>query len=162
MKFSWMKVMTIFSLLLFVAAIIQIFVSWSSLPDQVPTHYNALGEADRWGHKAFIFFAPLFGLAMWGLLHAINRPTWINMPGFDANEASPKQLENAQLMLKVIANELLIVMSLLSFKDVYVAKGGMLSLGIWEMIAVLVILIGTALFFTFRNSHLKHAEEDVR
>ena len=152
--------MTLISLLLFIGAIIQILFSWSSLPAEVPTHYNALGEADRWGHKAFIFFAPLFGLAMWGLLNAINRPQFINMPGFDANEANPKQIANAKLMLKVIANELLIVMSLLSFKDVYGAKGSTFSLGIFEMIIVLGILIGTALFFTFRNSHLNQTESE--
>lgn len=40
-------------------------ILWSYLPAQIPTHWNATGEIDRYSSKAFaIFFMPLFLLAI--------------------------------------------------------------------------------------------------
>lgn len=149
-----LRIFAIISFAFFIAAIYQIFFSWSSLPAEVPTHYNALGEADAWGNKWFIFFPPLLGLAMWGFMGAVKNPKYINMPGFheDANE---RQIKNARLMLQILRNELLILLCCMSFKDVYVAKGGTFSLGYWEMIIFIGVLIVTIAFFTIRNAKLK-------
>ena len=32
---------------------------YPSLPYRIPTHFNASGEADAWGHKSSIFLLPL-------------------------------------------------------------------------------------------------------
>ena len=43
------------------------------LPDEMPAHYNAQGEVDRWGSKyemlIFPFFIPVFGLGMSAVAH---------------------------------------------------------------------------------------------
>ncbi|MDS9472070.1 DUF1648 domain-containing protein [Sporosarcina pasteurii] len=36
------------TIILFVGSLVYLFVSWSTLPDEVPAHYNAFGEVDRW------------------------------------------------------------------------------------------------------------------
>ena len=43
------------ALMILAASAINIFMQWSSLPAQVPSHYNALGEPDAWSSKEFIF-----------------------------------------------------------------------------------------------------------
>jgi uncharacterized membrane protein len=39
-------------------------VSYSSLPDIIPTHFNLKGQADDWGNKASIFILPGIGLLL--------------------------------------------------------------------------------------------------
>jgi len=39
-------------------------VSYSSLPDSIPTHFNLKGQADDWGNKASIFILPGIGLLL--------------------------------------------------------------------------------------------------
>lgn len=40
-------------------------IVWNKLPEQVPMHWNAVGEVDGWGSKATMVFAfPLFVLAI--------------------------------------------------------------------------------------------------
>jgi Protein of unknown function (DUF1648) len=34
---------------------------WNGLPDEVPAHYNALYEVDRWGSKMELFILPIVG-----------------------------------------------------------------------------------------------------
>ena len=149
-----LRILTVICLTFFIAAILQILFSWSSLPDEVPTHYNALGEADAWGNKWFIFFPPLLGLAMWLFMGAVKNPTYINLPGFHEG-ANERQVENAHLMLQILRSELFILLCCMSFKDVYVAKGGTFSLGYWEMIIFIGVVIVTIVFFTIRNAKLK-------
>lgn len=40
-------------------------IMWNDLPEQIPTHWNAVGEIDGWSGKSFaVFGLPLFMLAM--------------------------------------------------------------------------------------------------
>ncbi|TNE66195.1 MAG: DUF1648 domain-containing protein [Bacteroidetes bacterium] len=46
---------------------------YSELPDMIPTHFNARGEADDYGSKASIWILPLIGAALYGFLTSLNR-----------------------------------------------------------------------------------------
>lgn len=39
---------------------------YTDLPDQIPTHYNASGDPDRFGAKISIFFLPVLSLLLIG------------------------------------------------------------------------------------------------
>lgn len=41
-------------------------VRWRAMPDQVPIHYNAAGQIDNYGPKAYVFALPVIGLALFG------------------------------------------------------------------------------------------------
>src|SRR5690625_7494445 len=38
---------------------------WQSLPSEVPAHYNALGEVDRWGSKWEMLILPIIATVLW-------------------------------------------------------------------------------------------------
>lgn len=147
---------TIASIILFSIAIIQIVWNWSLLPDEIPTHYNALGQPDRFGHKAFIFVPPFLGLIVWAVLHFVALFSITPPSTVDTEHRKEKQIRNTQMMLQIIGNEVLLILTMFSFKEVYTAKGGRFSLGALEMIFVIVVLVGTILYFTHRNSQLKN------
>lgn len=39
-----------------IGTLIYLIVCWNTIPDQIPTHYNAAGEIDGWGSKGMIWF----------------------------------------------------------------------------------------------------------
>src|SRR5688572_5322151 len=57
------------------------YTAFASLPDLIPTHFNASGEADRWGGKNGIWLIPVLGTAMYVFLTVLNRfPQKFNFP----------------------------------------------------------------------------------
>ena len=66
------KILLYLSVLSLIVPLIYIAATWTSIPDQIPTHFNASGEADAWNSKTsvivlivvqvFIFILMLFSL----------------------------------------------------------------------------------------------------
>ena len=66
------KILLYLSVLSLIVPLIYIVATWTSIPDQIPTHFNASGEADAWNSKTsvivlivvqvFIFILMLFSL----------------------------------------------------------------------------------------------------
>ena len=50
-KHSLDKLMNRLSLLLVLGTAVFLAVYWRSIPEEVPMHFNAAGEIDRWGSK---------------------------------------------------------------------------------------------------------------
>jgi uncharacterized membrane protein len=56
-------------------------VSYSSLSDSIPTHFNIKGQADDWGSKASIFLLPGIGLLLFTGITILNKfPHIFNYP----------------------------------------------------------------------------------
>ena len=41
-----------------------ILIVWHTLPERIPTHYNAVGQIDGYGGRGTLLFMPIFGLVM--------------------------------------------------------------------------------------------------
>lgn len=55
----------ILSSLVILLPVLAGMILWNRLPEQIPTHWNAAGEVDGWGSKAFsVFGIPLIMLAL--------------------------------------------------------------------------------------------------
>ncbi len=48
-------------ILLFLGMAIFLGLTWQDIPDQVPGHYNAQGEIDRWTGKGELLITPIVG-----------------------------------------------------------------------------------------------------
>ena len=46
---------------IYFSSIIYLIYIWNSLPNQVPAHFNASGEVDRWGSKYELLILPIIG-----------------------------------------------------------------------------------------------------
>ena len=76
----WLGPVVIGGMLLFTA------ILYSSLPEQVPTHWNVRGEVDGWSSRRWgALMAPLFALALWLALPVLRRldPRRRNYDRFD-------------------------------------------------------------------------------
>ena len=50
---------------IFILSIFYIILAWGKLPDEIPGHFNGMGEVDRWGSKIELFILPFIGLFLW-------------------------------------------------------------------------------------------------
>ena len=58
-----LKVLIVTSLIILLPILVGVIL-WNQLPEQIPTHWNAVGEIDGWSSKAFaVFGLPLILLA---------------------------------------------------------------------------------------------------
>ena len=157
MKKNAISIFTFVAFVSFIVALALILFNWSTIPNEVPTHYNVKGEPDKWGDKWFIFFPPLFGLVMWGFIRAVGSIKLVNIPGYtDEKDLNESQKKNNKILMLIVSNMMLIVMSLLSMKEMLTILGHPISLGYGEIIIILTLLVGPVLFFSYRSIKLGH------
>lgn len=72
------RVMNALSLLLLAGVTVWLCLTWGSIPAQVPLHYKAAGQIDRWGGKGTLMALGAIAWALYGLLTAAERfpGTW--------------------------------------------------------------------------------------
>lgn len=51
--------------IMLIGTLIYLIVCWSTIPDQIPTHYNAAGKIDDWGGKGMIWFTVIISWALY-------------------------------------------------------------------------------------------------
>ena len=60
---------------------ILVLVAYGELPEQVPMHFDAAGNPDRWGDKAELFMLPALATLMYGFMAILSKfPRSFNYP----------------------------------------------------------------------------------
>lgn len=125
----------------FIGAIVFLAISWGSIPDQVPGHYNASGEVDRWGSKFELFILPIVGLLLWVFMnvlekfpHVHNYPERLNENNVEAFYLTSRKLLNS------VKNVCLLTFSYILFQSIRVALENAESLGLWFLPVMLIVL----------------------
>lgn len=114
---------------------------WPGLPDQIPGHYNAAGEVDRWGSKIEVLVVPIIMLVMYGLLTLIsNYPDLWNMPTSMTPQNKDKMYKIAKDMLIVLRTLLVLDFAYISVRMINSLPLGVLFLPV--MLAVTFLAIG--------------------
>ena len=67
------RVMNVLSLLLLAGVTVWLCLTWGEIPGQVPLHYNAAGQIDRWGGKGTLIVLAIIAWGMYGMLTAAER-----------------------------------------------------------------------------------------
>lgn len=60
------------SALIIVLTVAYALIRYSSLPEIIPIHFNARGEADGFGARGMIFLSPAISLLFWGIMSAVS------------------------------------------------------------------------------------------
>ena len=58
----WQRIAGILAPAILLGSIVYILILWHSLPEQIPTHYNAAGEIDGYGGRGSLLLMPIIGL----------------------------------------------------------------------------------------------------
>ena len=128
---------------IFLAAIGYLMISWGSLPEQVPGHYNAAGEVDRWGSKYEILTLPIIGVFLWVTMFFVEKnPHTYNYPSRLNESNAPAFYANSRKQMNMLKNACLFLFSCLTIQNVRIALGDAQSLGAWFLPLLLIITIG--------------------
>lgn len=76
----WLRRVTLVAV---VAVTVWVLVRYPSMPDTVPVHFAADGEADEWGSKSTVLWLSLIMLVCWCGFHWLSYRSdsrWVNYP----------------------------------------------------------------------------------
>lgn len=126
------------------------------LPDEIPIHFNAAGEADNWGGKASIFMLPLISLPMSLILFFLGRaPHLHNFPFKVTEENAPKLYRESRLMMAAMHLMVTGVFALITWQMVESAQGNA-SLGPWLAVIITAGPLALIAYFVIRMFRLKN------
>jgi len=128
---------------------------YRNLPEIIPSHFNAAGQADGFGPKASIFILPVLGTILFIGLTILNQfPQVFNYPVKITPENAAKQYAMAARMLRFLKLSILVIFSIVVWLSSYAAIHQTNSIGIWLLPAMMIIIfvpLGYYIFKSFRN-----------
>lgn len=141
---------------LFLASIVYIIVSWNTLPDKIPAHFNGAGEVDRYGSPGELLLLPLIGTVMWAFLEFLeHHPEWHNYPARLNKDNQEQFYRLSRTLLNQVKNMCLLLFAFLSYQTIRVAMGHAENLGPWIFPILLAGTMIPIVFHLFKRSHIK-------
>lgn len=107
-------------------------LSYSELPDVIPSHFNAQGDVDGHSKKLFIWFLPVIGIVTFTGLFILNKYPHIH--NYMVNITEANALKNYRFSTRIVRFTNLFVILVLGFTNYAMiegAKGDKVSLGSW-------------------------------
>ncbi|MBD8070689.1 DUF1648 domain-containing protein [Bacillus sp. PS06] len=117
--------------------------NWNVLPDQIPSHFNTLGEVDRWGSKMELIVLPIIGAFITLLMILLEKfPESHNYPERLSNENAKEFYLVSRKLVNQLKNISLIIFAFILFELVSIALGKGTGFGVWFLpIAIVSVLI---------------------
>ena len=138
---------------------ISIIVTWwltitnyANLPDIIPIHYNAVGEADGFGGKATILILPLIATVLFVGLTVLNKfPHIFNYPANITKENALRQYTNATRLIRYLKLILVIIFGFIVYKTIQNANGKADGLGSWFLPLILASIFIPLIWFIVQS-----------
>lgn len=67
------KVLEVIALAGWLGTLVLVGLNWQTLPEQIPRHYNFVGEVDAYGGKSTLLLLPLVGSVLWAGMTVLSR-----------------------------------------------------------------------------------------
>lgn len=97
------RIPTIISALIIVLTVAYALIRYTSLPETIPIHFNARGEADGFGARGMIFLSPAISLLFWGIMSAVSSSRslvgHLNLPFHVPDEAKERVVDLSRAMI---------------------------------------------------------------
>jgi uncharacterized membrane protein len=146
------------SIVCILMAVIYIASVWSSLPNTVPTHFNAAGEPDGWGGKESIWFLPVLSTFLFILFFFLSKvPHLHNYPMEITEENAEKMYRASKKLLAVIGFEVCFFLAIAAGGTVQSAFGKD-GLGWWYVPLLLIVLFSTIFFHLYKLTKIKSSQ----
>ncbi len=153
-------VLEILALLVFAAVFFYISHVYDNLPERIAIHFNEKGEADGWGGRSSLYFAPGFLLGIWAFLIVLARtlsPKHYNL-AIDLNDSNARalyQLTRSFLRLMGLSLALIALFIVISsIQASQVENGEPIT---HYLVAVIVCILFPIVYFAFRHHQIKQS-----
>ena len=119
--------------------LVLVLQSWSTLPQTIPTHFNAKGEPDGWGAKGMIWLLPAISVVMIPSMLLLRRYPWLSNVPWEINEENAIQQYGLIVrLLSLLSCSVSLLFLVLLYDTISVAGGGTSLLG-WWFIPIFVV-----------------------
>ena len=141
----------IVSLSCLVGVSLYLILAWSTIPAQIPAHYNAAGEVNRWGSKSELIILPIISWLIYGMITLIERFPQAWNTGVRVTEEN--RAEVYRLLKNMIACVKMITLSIFSCLTVLSSLAR--NLPMWFLLVFLVLLFGTIAYYIVKLTRLR-------
>ena len=146
----------LFGYLILVAFWITIILSYNKLPEQIPIHYNGLGEVDNYSKKTSIFLLPIIGTFLFIILTLISKnPESFNYNIEITEENAESQYKNSIRMMQIMKIIVIVLFFLIDFKTIKTSMGKSEGLGIWFLPFTLTLVFIPIIYFAYKSKKMK-------
>jgi uncharacterized membrane protein len=143
------------SLSLLVLLWMWVFYHYKSLPDSIPVHFNAAGQADDYGHKNIIFLIPGIATILFAAMIIANKyPHHFNYPRKITEENALQQYSLATRFMRYLKLMVVLTFFTITALTTQTATGNTNGLSPWFLATILLIFAGVTasyLYSSFRN-----------
>jgi len=140
----WLEIMGVASLVYLVWITWQAIAGPHPLPDRIPTHFNAAGNANGWGSPVMLLLLPVIAVALYAGMTVVARfPSAFNYP-VRVTAENRDRLEQATLnMIAWLKTELACLFAGLQSFIIQAARSGNGRLNPLLMPAAIAVIFGT-------------------
>jgi len=141
-----LEILAIVSLLCFIGFMAY---HYATLPETVPTHFDASGKPDDYGSKTTLLILPVIALVIYSILSLIGRiPEKLNYPVKITPANSRRQYTLGIRLIRYLKLAIVLMFFFISYKTVMIALGNSSGLGIWFLpVLIGIILMPIIIYF---------------
>lgn len=122
-------------------------LAYKHLPDEIPTHYNGLGEVDAYGDKITIFFLPLIATVLFVIVNiTAKNPHTFNFSVVITSENVEIQYKNAMRFMQLINLFMLLIFIFIDYKTIQIALTQSGDLGVWFLPLIGIVGISIIIY----------------
>jgi F0F1-type ATP synthase assembly protein I len=138
---------------LLVGIIIYLGISWNSIPEKIPGHYNAAGVIDRWGNKGELLITPIIAWIMYIGLTAVEKFPQIWNTGVQITEQNKERVY--RILKNFIGTEKVLIVAVFTF--IMINSSLSKALPIWFLPVFLFLMFGTIILFILKLVNVQKA-----
>ncbi|MDV6379091.1 DUF1648 domain-containing protein [Sporosarcina sp. GW1-11] len=144
------KAFDVLVIALFAACLTHLFLQWNELPDQIPAHFGANGEVDRYGSKFELLLLPIIGIFLWvGLFMLEKYPHTYNYINLRPDNIET-QYRYGVVFMNVTKNISTLLIIYIMWQMNLIALGQAESLNMPIFVSIMVLLFASIGYYFYR------------
>ncbi len=129
---------------------------FSKLPDQIPSHFNAVGQADDYSDKTSIFTLPIVATVLYIGMTILNKyPHIYNYPATVTAENARRLYTSATKLIRVLKLAVVVIFSGIVFMTYKTSLTHSDGLGAWFLPLAVGLMILPNIFYLLKSSNSK-------
>jgi uncharacterized membrane protein len=117
---------------------------FNDLPDRLPKHFNALGQADSYGNKNMIWLLPALGLILYIGMTILNKyPHVFNYPIKVTNENAERLYKSGTVTVRFLKTVVILSFAYLNFRIIKVGLNEIAEIGKLFIPIFLILIFGS-------------------
>ena len=136
-------IVEILCMLCLLGPVLYLVINWGNIPDEIPGHYNALGQVDRITKKSSIIALPIVTAIMYIGMSAIERFPQAWNTGVTITEENKNRLY--RIMKDMLKTTKLLIVVVFSYMTINSAIATQLSP--WFLPVFLILMFGSMIYY---------------